>query len=140
MIFWNDIKLALQLRNSEIDEDEKFYYYLVTVVLFTICGLKGGLLALSVEIIGLFCIFKANRRGDNKAFIERVVCLSLPIAVKGFVLLLLIISIEMLMLEFIINSKSGLNSFILINSLFYLFYYYIRLYKSIKVACGLTDR
>ena len=55
---------------------------------------NGELLLRWLFILGgvIFC-YQANRKGDNKEFIDRFVCLSLPVSIRFFAMLLPIILI-----------------------------------------------
>jgi hypothetical protein len=84
--------LAEALAAGSLSEREKFHYLLVWTVVASVVGqvigtslrwdrlrlmsIAPGLL---INLVGLLACFKANARGDNRAFLERYVCLSVPV-------------------------------------------------------------
>jgi len=103
MIHWDTKKLAVALKNKTLKENEKLMYLLASSISFAVllfmASLPPGesnqvylvtstLMSLIVLIAGLFIAFQRNANGDNRAFIERVICLSWPLGVKQFLALL----------------------------------------------------
>ena len=84
-------RLADALATDELSERAKFQYLLAWALLGVIIDHLVGssprwdqlrILAvvpnLLITAVGLFVCFRANARGDNRAFLERYLCLSLP--------------------------------------------------------------
>lgn len=151
MILWNDKKLARKLRNNAISEKEKFKYYFIYVLLYMLppiyCkplerapGVLVELLFFTlIYLIGLYYTYSTNCKGDNKAFIERSLCLSIPIAVRRFVLELLFVIIGVAVLPDNPRSNETAVFTTFVNFVDLIFYYY-RLNKCIKIASSLPDQ
>lgn len=99
MYFWNSDRLAEELRAGTVSEWERAKYYLV----FT------GLMATAVELLqydpepvsapavtlsvvnvlaaclGSLAAYRINRMGDNRDFVGRIICLSLPVGLRVLV-------------------------------------------------------
>ncbi len=96
MYWWNASKLAEDLQEGRVDERERFKYFLATFIgwvlvtqLFAYYGGSFELtrlipLALSVAAggLGIYACFKANKAGDDKDFIGRMICLGWPCAFR----------------------------------------------------------
>ena len=99
MYFWSIKKLTTDLKDNKISEKEKFKYFLTLVILELIlinlivytwqeintANLINSLITFVGFILAVTIIYKKNKKGDNKNYIERYVCLSLPAAVRAFV-------------------------------------------------------
>jgi hypothetical protein len=90
-MYWlNTNKLAVDLREGRVDEKEQFKYYLATFIawniglpLFVLYGAPFGVESLLsigagfiIAIIGIMLCYRANRSGDNKDFVPRMICLN----------------------------------------------------------------
>ena len=108
MYLWNTKKLAVSLRNDEVGEKEKFKYFIVLLIILgppISFGLLeeleelhwvdvvSSLAMLTIVIIGSLKSFRTNCAGDNKNFIERFVCLAVPLGIKLTILTILAIVI-----------------------------------------------
>lgn len=93
-MYWlNMRKLAVDLREGRVDEKERFKYYLATFIAWNLIvqvffhfggpfhleRLIPAALNLSVTILGIFVCYSINKKGDNKDFIGRMICLGWPI-------------------------------------------------------------
>jgi prolipoprotein diacylglyceryltransferase len=85
-------RLADALAADSLSERDKFHYLLIWAVFGIVVGQLVGtsprwdnlrLLAtapsLLITVAGLVACFQANARGDNRAFLERYLCLSVPV-------------------------------------------------------------
>lgn len=98
IIFWNYLKLAQKLRDDELTPTSKFYYIFCSAI-FTVFIIECSSLyqdtedtniinvlnvIISVLFTGFTCFmgYQINTQGDNKNFIERYICLYLPITVR----------------------------------------------------------
>jgi hypothetical protein len=92
-------RLATVLAAGELSEREKFQYLRVWGILtvFLPGRLPGWtdwspgrvtfvVLSLLITIVGLLACFRANARGDGRAFLERYLCLSVPLWIVTYVL------------------------------------------------------
>lgn len=100
MYIWNTRGLADDLSARRVPEHEKFKYLLAFVFassLFqeaaqyvpeavSIVALTGSVLRMVVVILGTAWAYLANKQGDNQFFLERFVCLSLPVLVRAVVI------------------------------------------------------
>lgn len=101
MIWWNAGRLARDLRAGRVTARDELGYLLATLVLETVTGRPsllaafgaGGegargafwpLLILAISAAGTLACFRANARGDGRAFLQRVVCLGLPVFVRVY--------------------------------------------------------
>lgn len=100
MIFWNVSKLAEQLRNGELSSKQKMRYLLLVFVFLGITpyaylgesynaayGLEV-LVILFTSIWGILYCHEANEEGDGKNFIERFICIGVPVGVRVMVFFL----------------------------------------------------
>jgi hypothetical protein len=108
MYWWNVRQLAQELRAGQVDEKERFKYFLATSIAWTlvaqpffyygetfkVADVVSGVLALTITVIGTVLCYRVNKRGDNTDFIARMICLSWPIGIKlvmlGFGVLILV--------------------------------------------------
>lgn len=101
MHFFNPRPLAEKLRDGVLSERDKFRYIIATLVMQFADGLPhrlmnswqpmlylllAGIFYTLVSYLGLRACFATNERGDNKAFVERWLCLSLPLSLWTIVL------------------------------------------------------
>jgi hypothetical protein len=90
-------RLAVALAAGELSERDKFLYLILWAVIGALAegqratwnGWSRGrvvfvLVGLAISVVGLFACVQANARGDNRAFLERYLCLSVPIGVVTF--------------------------------------------------------
>lgn len=99
MYFWNTNALQSELKNGTLTQADRFKYFFVFVVL-TAIGIEisrhmpvpsfersiGSVLNIIVTIVGTIWCYKVNKAGDNSEFIDRYICLSLPVSVRVIVL------------------------------------------------------
>jgi hypothetical protein len=100
MYLWNTEALAVKLKDGELSQKERFKYFFIfivlTALLMEVCLYVGEIpsvititeaaITLIITIGGTLLSYKKNRDGDNKEFIDRYVCLSIPILIKLTVL------------------------------------------------------
>jgi hypothetical protein len=98
MYLWNARRLALALRAGRLTEADKARYLIAGSVLSSMCGgsavsaLQNTFTALPligsivVTVAGIWMCYRANQRGDGTAFLERFVCLVLPVTVRWLLL------------------------------------------------------
>lgn len=96
MHFWNTKALAVKLRDDMLPERDRMKYYLLLMTLFAVVfelpiydpePVSPALITTSVISIigtaaGIYLTFRANSQGDNRDFIARSLCLTLPIGVR----------------------------------------------------------
>ena len=102
MYIWNSSKLVEDLRSDTVTEKEKLKYVLFWVVGTMIVSdplfhfdyeyvLNDAILSLVmlvVSIAGTIYCYKVNKNGDNKDFISRYICLSIPVGIRAFVIII----------------------------------------------------
>ncbi len=101
MHFFNPRSVAEKLRDGVLSERDKFGYVIATLVVQFADGLPhrlmsswqpiayllfAGVFYTLVSYLGLRACFATNARGDNKGFVERWLCLSLPLSMWTIVL------------------------------------------------------
>jgi hypothetical protein len=99
MYIWNVKALAQDLKAGQVSQKEKMKYFLVTIIVQMLMtsmpaqpSLQYGdfirtVIFSIITAIGIVVCYKANSRGDDKEFVERFICLSLPIGVRISLLL-----------------------------------------------------
>lgn len=151
-VFQNPRQVAIALRDDTLSEREKLNFVWVSIAIASIFGEASILSALArpnvaglillvpwgIQIWGIMASFRANRRGDNQNFIERLICLTTALSIRAslvsFVLSALIYSLiywpPLSSLIFLLTGlvTIGLN-----------LYVYIRLPPLMTQAAGGTD-
>lgn len=102
MNLWNTKSLAIKLKEGSLSPSERFKYFFI-FILFTaffmevslyigqmpgVITLTESLIVIIITGVGTLLSYKINKAGDNKEFIDRYVCLSIPILIKLIVLLI----------------------------------------------------
>jgi hypothetical protein len=98
MVLWRAKTLALDLRDGRVAERDKLGYLLVALVIQAIIGRAsllgalrslgaalGILVVLAISVVGTIAAFRANRRGDGRQFLERYLCLAVPLGIQMYV-------------------------------------------------------
>jgi len=150
MNFWRYDELASRLKAGKVSEKEKFYYFFIFMLCWYLSSVPHisqsfnnvdkiniwlSLISLILLTFGLSCLYKTNKKGDDKNFIERVVCLSFPIGIR-----LVAFSIPVFSIAFIIGTY-GANMAVYMKlgvgyGIAFMLYYYYALYHGIKIAAG----
>lgn len=84
----NAARLADDLGHDRLTERQKAGYFMAATALTGLLGRGAGagwsaaiVLHTAVSLAGIWCCFTANERGDGRAFLERILCLTLPLSV-----------------------------------------------------------
>lgn len=98
MVLWRAKVLALDLRDGRVAERDKLGYLLVGLLIKAVIGSAsllsaprslgaalGILIVLSISIAGAIATFRANARGDGRQFLERYLCLAVPVGIQMYV-------------------------------------------------------
>lgn len=100
-IFQPPQRVAIALRDNTLSEREKLNFVWMSIAIAAVFGETSILSALArpdvyelilwgILIWGVAASFRANRRGDNQNFIERLLCLTTSLSIRpyliGFVL------------------------------------------------------
>src|SRR5690242_21470685 len=99
MVLWKAQVLAEELREDRVSEREKLGYLLVGVVLQVLLGrasilaalrspaaLLSSVVVLLLDVVGLVLVFRANAQGDGRQFVERYICLAVPLGIRMYAL------------------------------------------------------
>ena len=100
MYLWTAEALATKLKDGELSQAERFKYLLLFIILTTlitevslylgemptVITITESVVVLMITVGGTLLSHKINKGGDNKEFIDRYVCLSIPIFIKIMVL------------------------------------------------------
>lgn len=102
MYLWNYKALIKDLKEDNVSEKDKFIYFMFTFLLLTVS--TGTILSIAPEVeittldiidywvttlvfvIAIILIYRNNKKGDNKNFLERYISLSVPIFIRVTVL------------------------------------------------------
>ena len=149
----NDRKLARRLNAADVSAKERFYYFLSIFLLVQFLlsaflfswvdsftydqwAIATDIFYFAFAIIGTTIIYHTNKKGDGKAFIERFICLSLPILIQimlAFFLVVFALSIyHRDMLGEAYTSWTNTQDFIF--AMLENGYFYFRLNQSMKIA------
>jgi hypothetical protein len=90
LYLWNVKALAQELKEDRVTEKEKLKYFVFAILTGTghislpadSTGWIFEGLNIGIVIASLFWCFRANQQGDNKDFIFRFICLSVPICIR----------------------------------------------------------
>ncbi len=108
MYFWNTKQLAEDIKDNQVDEKDKMYYYLITLVFWNLSiFLTGGstdeiyassiieaILVSAVAIIGTLITFSTNKGSHGVDYISRVIMLSIPLSIKVVIFFFLFFVID----------------------------------------------
>jgi hypothetical protein len=132
MIVWNVKKLADTLAEGTFDEVERLKYFLVFIFFLSShqtmfdCQKETSLVSsisclvfFFIELVGVLACYIANTRGDNKDFVARYICLTLPVTIRFWV----IGFVPMLILVFILRKHLAWLYFIFV--MVAMLYYYV---------------
>ncbi|MCA0754971.1 hypothetical protein KP806_07900 [Paenibacillus sp. N4] len=154
MYLWNVKALAHELKEKTLSQQQKMKYFLVFILLnvimiecsyylgmsfnFNIYDLIGSLETVVVNIAGIIFCYRANRSGDNDDFIERFICLSLPITIRLLFISVIVLPIILLIDTFVLRGWFLTENTSIIDVLIYAievigYYLWIRSYL-IKIA------
>lgn len=173
IIFFNDKKLAHDLKEDKVSSTEKLFYLLFFLIGSQLLGIifarlpkiinynKDGcinscgesfywyfliipIVSLLIKGYGIILSYKINSKGDDKRFLERVMCLLFPIAIRMAILLIFIKFLVSVTKDFFVNSASSLDIADLImatdkmSAVIVAVYFCLRLKESIKIASSTT--
>ena len=147
MNFFKDKELALRFKNNEVPSKERFLYLLISMVLVSLGvflsegeGNQRNLYTNTFRIITLIsCIiicYNTNKSGDDKDFIDRYLCLGIPVAIRTIVLTIPA-CIVLVILSEITNPKgasSKNDGFYFLHVVIFQLYFTWRLNSAIKIA------
>ena len=105
MYLWNIDKLVEDFKTDKVSQKEEFKYMLLFTVLtivaldpllyvgssYNIYDFVSTILMLAVSVWGVYYCYKINSAGDNKDFIVRGMCISLPVMIRVLVVFIPII-------------------------------------------------
>jgi len=109
MYLWKIDNLIAELRNGTLSQAARFKYLLafmlITVIILeisifvsevpSVASLSESIIVILITVLGTIWCYQTNKSGDNQEFIDRFICLTLPILVRIFVIFLLIFSLYM---------------------------------------------
>ena len=164
---WNSAKLARQLRDDAVSEPQKFAYYFIIFLFVTLLGTRSfntfiaapmtvwdynmdgvGVIAF---VLGTRLLFRANQSGDGKSFIERAICLFLPVSVQvvlSIVVIYILVGIAGGLGQSLAQEPAGnygdamtmqTTAADLVITTAALLYFYYRMIRSMRIASGAKD-
>lgn len=149
ILFLDDRKLAADLRDGLVSEYAKFLYFIVSSIWLTITGSSfyidldykpatpfhhlGDIAMIAVNIAGIMACHDINKAGDNRGFIERMICLGFPVSVRTLILNLVltlpsVLAIKKLALPFTEGHVSVIAA--VVGNI----YFYWRLYRDFEIC------
>jgi H+/Cl- antiporter ClcA len=150
MYLWDVNKLSEQLITNSVTEKDKMKYLIGYITIGAISGevsywsgvgmnslnyfdYLNGFISVLLTIIGTFICYRANQVGDGQKFVERFICLSVPIIIRiiiiGFpVAIGIYIAADLFVMGGKHNFENGADSIQTLLILFYLviYFYWIR--------------
>ncbi|KXF76748.1 hypothetical protein ATN84_12005 [Paramesorhizobium deserti] len=155
MNFINDQELALRLKDNAVSSKEKYLYFILFIFITTVLSSpivttylytgninKFDYIIDSINIIsfiiGSTLCYKTNKSGDDKDFIERMICISFPVLIKSIVILLLVSMFYYTTIQ-IIGWRENIDESAIYDlppAIFIILYYYWRLNASMKIAAN----
>ncbi len=96
MYLWSTKGLIKELRDGSLDQKEKVKYFVVFLLMYNV-GFELSLFAQEnysiddltsfvvntvIMVVAIYLCFRINRDGDDVEFIDRFVCLGLPITIR----------------------------------------------------------
>ena len=156
MYYWNVKALAQDLKKGKVSRKEKLIYFCATFAFIgkftlfishiTIYSLNSAVMdilpGLFITVWGVFACYKANKRGDHQNFLDRFFCLSFPIMIRLFVLIIVFLVVEivgLIFIEDVLGIPFGNHlefGNIVLGSLIEL-YYFLWLRSSFRIVSGL---
>lgn len=150
--FVRDRPLAQRFRENGVPQAERIIYFLIFMMISTVFTTSTAINAMATPvndwdkltdlvyvgsiILGSIWLYKTNKKGDNDEFIERYICLSIPVAVQLVVIITPLSVVAMIALDLTgimpITEESSPFTFGMI--IFFMVYYYGRLHGAIKKA------
>ena len=99
MYFWKTEDLIDELRKGSLSQADRFKYLFVFIVITvfltelmlyvsevpSVIAITESIMVLTITIFGMIWCYQTNKLGDNAEFLDRFICLSLPITVRLFV-------------------------------------------------------
>lgn len=111
MYFWNIQALADELKQGTLPQRERLRYFLVFLLLDALVALievphDNAFYVMEVVhtvilLAGTYLCYQANQQGDQREFIDRYICLGLPIGLRLLVLYLLALVAFFLLQKFV---------------------------------------
>lgn len=163
MNFIRDRELAHRFKNNTVSSRERFIYFFIFIILVTIPTLSFvinslyeslnewdiyiDIALLVITILGMIICYKTNKKGDDKEYIERYVCIGFPILIQTIILMVIITIFLFGVINFISQHITFISDDVKseVTSKFYfigefsssvipMLYFYWRLNQSIKIA------
>ncbi|MFB7138487.1 hypothetical protein ACFCYN_02370 [Gottfriedia sp. NPDC056225] len=151
MFIWNVKGLVQALKEESLSSKSQRYHKIIGISLFAIVLLAYPLLFLTetfnildiidmisflvINLVGIYLAYKINQRGDGKEFVFRYFSLYLPLTIRFFVLVTVIMIVGYLILPYIDPSISlnETNWFDLVTSVGTEIYFNVLMIKYIKM-------
>jgi hypothetical protein len=147
MRFWNAKALVKELKENKLSEKEKFkYFFLFTVLTALVMETSiysepipdewiESLAVILITALGTLYCFLVNQAVDGQAFIERYICVSLPVVVRIItfaIILIFIIGVSLAILGIEPTEElDGLVEIVLV--LFFEIFYFLLLARNLKL-------
>ncbi len=111
MYFWKTNKLESDLNRGSLTQNDRYKYLLAFMIITVVCiemssyvpelpsltRLVESSSVFLATILGTMYCYKTNREGDNSDFIDRFICLYLPIFIRLMVFFSIIFSLYMIL-------------------------------------------
>jgi|SRR5579883_3149072 len=105
MNFIRDKELALRFQSNSVPSQERFFYFIFTIILTMIISspvymfafyssplskwhICIHVLSLVIVIVGTIFCYRSNKSGDDKEFIERYISIAFPTGIRTFFIML----------------------------------------------------
>ena len=124
--FFNNTKLAHKLKNDQVSSKEKLWYLIISTLIIYLgdllddgdtSGYIDWILSIAdciIVTITIYVCYRINSKGDGDKFIERFVCLTVPISIRGLVLII-ILTLLLLSIVLLENKIPNLTTGLLVD-------------------------
>lgn len=110
MYLWHTSELAAQLKHGGVSQHDRFRYLLVFIVIIalgielasylerasSVLDISESVLTVMVIVFGSVWCYQVNKKGDDQNFVERYICLNVPIFFRLIVLFIVLYSAYLL--------------------------------------------
>ncbi|PRD45254.1 hypothetical protein C5748_03330 [Phyllobacterium phragmitis] len=155
MNFINDRELALRFKNNAVHSNERFLYFIIYMTISTLFSgyilgstlyadpinkfdVLSDIINVIIIIAGTTICYRTNRAGDDREFIERMMCIGFPAAIRSFIILFIFIILYLIFIGSIERERTSeeYSLYAIPPVIAYGLYFYWRMNASIRIAAN----